>query len=255
MLNETLKQLGLGEKEIRVYTTLLQYGKITPAALAKIVGLNRSTVYSVAKELVEKGIIAEDLGGTNLYLVAKPASELITLIKKDELELENKKRLVQTAVSELKPLQKQESYAVPKIIFIEEKEIEAHLYRQTSIWAESIRQRDRTWWGFQDHTFVEHYEKWIDWSWESGVQKGISLKLLSNEEEKQVKKKKFLPRMIRFWEQSKRFTASTWICGDFVIMLVTVKHPHYLVEIHDAVLAHNLREIFKGIWNTMELQR
>lgn len=27
-------------------------------------------------------------------------------------------------------------------------------------------EKDSTWWGFQDHTFVEHYEKWIDWYWQ-----------------------------------------------------------------------------------------
>ena len=63
MINELLTQLGFGEKEIKVYLTLLQHGKLSPASLAKIVGLNRSTVYSVAKELKEKGVIAEDLGG------------------------------------------------------------------------------------------------------------------------------------------------------------------------------------------------
>ena len=34
-------------------------------------------------------------------------------------------------------------------------------------------------------------------------------------------------------------------------MIITNQQPHYLVEIHDTALAHNLREVFKGIWNTL----
>lgn len=251
MLNETLAQLGFGEKEIRIYAAVLQYGKIRPANLAELVGLNRSTVYSVAKELAGKGVIAQDLAGKGLYLVAKPVSELAVLARKEEMELQQKRELIAVAVKELESLPKQKAaYAAPKIVFIAERELEAHLYRQTALWAESIRQGDGIWWGFQDHTFVEHYETWIDWSWESGVQTGVSLKLLSNKEEKQVKHKTFKRRVVRFWKESQNFTASTWVCGDYVIMLITRQRPHYLVEILDATMAHNLREVFKGIWKT-----
>lgn len=31
-------------------------------------------------------------------------------------------------------------------------------------------------------------------------------------------------------------------------MIVTNQHPHYMVEIHDPVMAQNLRDIFKGVW-------
>ena len=63
MINDLLKQLGFGDKEILIYLTLLQHGKLTPSSLAKIVNLNRSTVYSIAKDLAAKGIIAEDFRG------------------------------------------------------------------------------------------------------------------------------------------------------------------------------------------------
>jgi len=37
MVNDLLKQLGFGDKEILVYLTLLQHGKLSPASLANIV--------------------------------------------------------------------------------------------------------------------------------------------------------------------------------------------------------------------------
>jgi hypothetical protein len=38
------------------------------------------------------------------------------------------------------------------------------------------------------------------------------------------------------------------VLGDYVFFCVTSTKPHYCVEIHDAVMAENLREMFKGVW-------
>lgn len=252
MINELLAKIGLNDKEIQVYLTVLQQGKISPAALSKVVGLNRTTVYSVAKELVSKGLISEDLGSPTISLIAKPLEELETMVAKEEREVHAKKELAKRAIHELQSVVKTQQFALPKIVFVPEAEIEAHLYKQTPMWDKSILKYDGVWWGFQDETFVQNYEKWIDWYWETESREKTSLRLLSNEVAEQIKKKKFAKRQIKFWDQSKNFTASTWIMGDYVTMIVTNQKPHYLVEIHDAVLAHNLREVFKGIWNTME---
>ncbi len=250
MINELLKNLGFGDKEAAVYLTLLQHGKLTPASLAKISKLNRTTVYSTAKELVQKGVIAEDLGSKNLYLIAKPPQDLAILAQKEEKQLEEKRAIIKNAVEELQAITKGTQYTIPKIVFVAEDELDNHLYKQTPIWDKSIMERDGMYWGFQDHTLVEQYEKYIDWYWETGSDPRIILQLLSNEADEIVKKKKFARRRIRYWEESHNFTATTWIMGDFVVMIVTNQHPHYLIEIHDAALAHNQRELFKGIWKS-----
>jgi len=250
MLAELLKKLDFNEKQSAVYLAVLKYGKITPAMLAEITKLNRTTVYSLTKELVAMGVVGEDLGGPQLYLVAKPPQDLESLIKKDERKLEEKRALVKQAVKELQGIAKTTKYPIPKILFVQEEEVENHLYKATPKWDESVSQYDGLWWGFQDHTFVQHYEDWIDWYWQTGGKSNTKLKLLSNEVAEQIKKKKFERRQIRFWKESHNFQATTWILGDFVVMIVTAERPHYLVEIHDAVLAHDMREVFRGIWKT-----
>lgn len=250
MVNELLQNLGFGEKEIKVYLTLLQHGKLTPASLAKIVGLNRTTVYSTAKELVQKGVIAEDLGNKNLFLVAKPPQDLELLAAKEEKQLREKKAIIKNAIEELQNISKGNQYTIPKIIFVAEDEIVNHLRKQTPVWDKSMLKYDGTWWGFQDNSFIKNYEEWIDWYWEVGSDPKVVLKILSNEEAEQIKKKKYSRRQVKFWKESHNFQATTWILGDYVVMLVSHKRPHYLVEIHDAVLAHDMREVFKGIWKT-----
>ena len=44
------------------------------------------------------------------------------------------------------------------------------------------------------------------------------------------------------------FTSSVWVGGEYLVMIVTKQHPFYLLEIHDATLSHNMREVFKKMW-------
>jgi sugar-specific transcriptional regulator TrmB len=252
MLKEILNQLGFTDKEIEVYLAILESGKVTPTDVSKLTGINRTTVYSVAKELIKRGIVAEDLGGDNRYLVALPPQDLKTVIQKEEKKLEEKKSLVDKAIGELKNYAKNTKYSVPKIVFIGEDELENYMYKQTPVWNESLLKHDGIYWGFQDKDMIRHYEKWIDWYWTHESTKKVTLQLLSNESAEVLKKKKYPNRKIKFWKETKDFSASTWIAGDYVIMIVTSQRPHYLVEIHDAVLAHNMREVFKGIWKTLK---
>lgn len=247
MINELLKKLDFNEKEITVYLTILEHGKITAANVAKLTKINRTTVYSIAKELSQKGVIREDLGSSPTYLVALPPEEWGGFIKKEEKKLAEKKRLVNLAIKELGNLGKNTKYSIPKITFIDEENLEQYLYQRAESWNNSTLDHDGIWWGFQDHNFVRYYEEWIDWTWVK-FNKKIAVKLLSNEVAEQIKNKKFPLREIKFWNQSHNFSATTWVCGDYVVMAVTHQRPHYLVEIHDTVLAHNMREIFKGIW-------
>lgn len=252
MLNETLKKLNFTDKEIEVYLAILQQGKISPTDLAKITNINRTTVYSVVKELVKKGVINEDLGGKSLYLIAKPPQDMKQIVKKEEKKLAEKSLLIDRAIDELKKVASATKYSIPKIVFIAEDDLENYLYKQTPIWNESILKYDGVWWGFQDYNFVKSYERWIDWYWESGSPKEMNLKLLSNKVAEEIKEKKFPRRKIKFWSKSKDFTSTVWILGDYLVMIVTSQRPYYLVEIHDSTLAHNMREVFKGIWNELK---
>lgn len=252
MINDILKKLEFGDKEIDVYLAILKHGKITPADLAKATGVNRTTVYSVSKELIHKGVIAEDLGGSVLYFVASPPQNINQIVKKAEKKLEEKRELANNAIKELAALVGQTKYSIPKIVFIAEDDLENYLYKQTPVWNESMLAQDKTWWGFQDNGFVRYYEKWIDWYWDSGISKEINLKLLSNESAEDLKGKKYPHRKIKFWNKSKDFNATVWIIGDYLVMIVTSQEPRYLVEIHDTTLADNLRLFFKGIWSELD---
>lgn len=253
MIQQLLKQLGFSEKEISVYIAVLQKGKVAPSEVAKITGINRTTVYSVAQELKKRGVISEDLGGSSRYLVALPLQDLSLLVKREEKALAQKKKTINKAIKELSVLAKDAKYTVPKIVFVGEQDIEKHIEKQSPAWTKSVMSRDGIWWGFQDHTFAEHYEKWVDWYWEKIAEKKTKLKFFTNKSVIEKKMQKKHPqREMRFWSDTNKFTATTWIAGDYLVIIITNQRPHYLVEIHDATLAHNMREIFKGLWKRVK---
>jgi len=254
MINDTLNQLGLGEKETSVFLAVLQRGKATPADIAHLTKINRTTVYSVAKDLVKKGFISEDLGSQTTYLVASRPADLKHLIQKEEKELEQKKRLVDTAITELQNFAKNTKYSIPKITFVQEEDLENYLYKRSDEWHKSIMQHDKILWGFQDHSFAQAYEKWIDWEWTTGGPKGLQLRLFSNESgiEEKNKSKQYRQRVVRYWHGREHFTATVWVHGDYLILVQTRQRPHYLVEIYDQLLAKNMREFFYGVWEQMK---
>jgi sugar-specific transcriptional regulator TrmB len=253
MLDALLDTLALGSKEKAIYKIILERGKVAPAMVSRIAHINRTTVYSVAKDLKDRGLIVEDLGGKTLYYLPARSEELDKVIKKEKEKSDEKIATIKKLQSELTQLPQSKIYSVPKIRFIDELDIDSYLYEALTRWHESMLVSDNTWWGFQDHTFVEKFEKWIDHSWKVAP-KEINLKLLTNgsEIEKKMRDKKYAEkRGIRFYPKSD-FTATQWVMGDYIIYILTKEHPYYLIEIRDAVIAENTRELFKKLWNVVD---
>jgi len=256
MIQELLKDIGFNEKEVLVYMEALRLGRTTPARIAKNTGINRTTVYSVVNNLVEKGVISEDLAGKYDYILALPPECLTTILDRDKKILMNKEKKIVDAIEELEKLPTGVQYSVPKIRFVEELDIEEFMYKQISVWNSSILSGDHFWRGFQDHTFVENYEKWIKDYWKHKTTQNITLNLLTNQSEIETKMTEINEprRKIRFWGNDLNFTSTLWVCGDYVIIVFTNEHPHYLIEIFNPELAKNMGKLFEGIWKQLNIR-
>ena len=252
MIETTLKELGMSDKEIAVYSTVLEYGKVSPARIANLTRINRTTVYAVGKDLVQKGYLNEDaLKGVTYYYPAAP-KDLVKIAKRERQSLIQKELTLEELAREIKEMPQSKTYAVPRVRFVEgEEKVAQYLYDSSPRWLNGYETRPLTWYGIQDHTFVgfESYLKWIDWYWKDAPQ-SVDLKLLTNnsQEEQAMQERKYPRRHIKFWTGSAGFTVTQWIIGDYSVMIQTKENPHYLVEMHDAVYANNMRELFKNLW-------
>ena len=249
MEDSLLGSLGLNPSEIRIYNSVVKLGIAAPATFGKTAGIKRTTAYSIARSLVEKGLLTED--ATKRPRVFSPATptQILALTRMDKKRVAEREEMLKKLASELSNLSASSSYPVPTVRFVEEEKIEDFLYQQKAVWDKNLLETEPTWWGFQDHTFVENYSTWISWYWDH-MPKGMDLNLLSNRAEVEVK---FGPqyasaRHIKFWGEATNFLSTTWAIGHYLLMINTRNRPFYLVEIHDRLMAHDHREVFKNLW-------
>ncbi len=253
MNKDLLEPFGLNEKEVSVYKAVLTGGSITPVDLGKATGVKRTTAYSIARGLVEKGLLMEDTTRRPRTFIPTSPDQVRALIEEDKKRLLKRERSFKSLADELEKIGAKKSYPVPTVRFIEESKIESFLKQQSPLWDASLVATDTTWWGFQDHTFVEHYGEWIQWYWKQAFEV-IDLKLLSNRSPVELKfsaaanPEQSRRRQIKFWGEATNFLSTTWAIGDYLVMINTRNHPFYLVEIHDALMAHDQREVFRNLW-------
>jgi hypothetical protein len=188
---------------------------------------------------------------------ALPPEHLLNLVDKPMRELEERKQLIRQTVDELKTLKASTTYPVPKIRFIEQQGLEDFLYSNIATWQESVKKTDHTWWGIQDYTFLKHFGKFNDWYWSQPISEGVRMCQIGNESEEErrlLRRIKKQTRDVRF-SSDMLFTSSVWVGGEYLIMIFTRQQPFYLVEIHDAMLASNMREVFKKLWQGYQTNR
>lgn len=250
MDSRLLASLGLNASETKIYAAVVKAGEIAPAPLAKATSIKRTTAYAIARSLVEKGFLIENVSKRPRTFSSVAASEIKNVIAQERKRFAEREKLLEQFANELSKSQSEKTYSVPKIRFIEENKIEQFQLSEMCRWEESVMRRDKTWWGFQDHTWVEKFGRLIPEYWKD-VPADLTLKFLSNQEDlstEQKLKSKFPRRIIKYWNKATNFLSSMWIVGDYVVILNTRRHPFYLVEIHDATLANDLREVFKNLW-------
>lgn len=100
MEKEILREIGLTEGEIRVYTALIKLGKSSTGAIMDKSGISSSKVYLILEKLIEKGLVSfiiED--NVKKFQVTNP-NTIVEYIrkKKDDLQVveEKSKDLIKT---------------------------------------------------------------------------------------------------------------------------------------------------------------
>lgn len=95
-LEDILSQLGLSEKETKVYLALLQLEHSTVQWIAKKSGINRTTVYDILETLQQKGLARFYVKKGGKYFVAADPEKLVEMeeqkMQKQQSLLENLKK-------------------------------------------------------------------------------------------------------------------------------------------------------------------
>ncbi len=89
MLTE-LKNLGLPDKEARVYLAMLELGPATMLDIAAKAGVNRPSAYVQIEALKEKGLASTQTRGVKRLFIAESPTQLEHLLAPEKKELEQK---------------------------------------------------------------------------------------------------------------------------------------------------------------------
>lgn len=88
-ITETIKQLGLSEKEAAIYSACLENGPLKASDLSSFSGVNRGTVYDTTRALFKKGLLSTtQKRGITHFVANTPRNYLHNL----EKNLENAKK-------------------------------------------------------------------------------------------------------------------------------------------------------------------
>jgi predicted transcriptional regulator len=247
MNEKLLTSLGLSAKEVKIYKLVVKMGNATPVAIAKATGVKRTTAYSIARGLAEKGLFVEDASKRPRVFALTSPKEVEELIVAEKKRVAVRETIFKQLAEELSKTEAEKTYPVPQIRFVPEEKITQFLRTESPKWDRSMLKDDATMWGFQDHTYIEQFPHAVQTYWKQAP-KEMRLKMLTNQSEAELKiGKKYPRREMKAWPKG-NFVSGIWIMGDYLVTINTRQKPFYVVEIHDAPLAHDLRELFKNLW-------
>ncbi len=104
-----IEELGLSNKEARVYVASLMVGPSAVQRIAEQAAIKRVTTYVILESLIGLGLVSQTVKGKKTFFIAEDPSNLKRLIEKREQELKEQKSNFQQILPELSALK-----SVPK---------------------------------------------------------------------------------------------------------------------------------------------
>jgi len=234
---ESLKHIGLNEKEIQIYLSLLDLGSSTVLSIAKRSGIKRPTAYLVLESLVEKGFASRIIKGRKTFFAPQHPRKLIT---ESELRLKE----LQEVVSQLEIMFRKRKER-PRIKIFEGKDELDRAYDELFIVkGEALFMGTSK---LSMEAFPRSYEKLqlISSSSEFRIRElvdesGESLEY-ANKIKGQYHEVRFIPKKLL------PFEADIGIFGNHTL-ITSVKKEYFTIDIESKEIAKAFRTIFEMMW-------
>jgi len=94
MLEKELQEIGLNEKEARVYLSSLELGQSTVQKISQKAGVNRATAYFIIESLTRKGLMSSFQQNKKQFFIAADPNRLSELLEQQKENIKkNEKKL------------------------------------------------------------------------------------------------------------------------------------------------------------------
>ncbi len=101
-IHTILKNFGLSEKEISIYTTLMTLGPSPVRLIAEKSGINRGTSYDILKSLMELGLVSYVNKQSHQYFAVESPEKLLHALDAKQQNIEQVKKDIEAHLPELK---------------------------------------------------------------------------------------------------------------------------------------------------------
>lgn len=235
---KVLQNLGLNEKQAKIYLALLELGKATVVEVAKQAGLKRPITYVVLDDLKNKGLVSE---------IPEKKRKLFAAEDPAFLEKNSRQNLVE--FHEMLPLlrARYNRGAKPRIRFYDNKDAIENLYYNEIFPAEkiyfygtSVKKLNEVW--PKMLTILDSY-----WLPKNKKNSKNTLEIVGNEPDDIVYARKYSSlRQVRILPPGKKFLADSAIAGDKI--LITSLDNMFAVMIESPDLADTYRAVIELAW-------
>jgi sugar-specific transcriptional regulator TrmB len=120
MLENNLQQIGLTNKEIKIYLALLKSGTHKASYLADIIEMPKTSILDILNSLVSKCLVSKIKKKNANYFTAYDPTKILEILEKEEVEIKEKRKKINKILPWLKNLQDISS-PKPQIDYLEGK--------------------------------------------------------------------------------------------------------------------------------------
>lgn len=253
-LVSSLEDLGLSEKEAKVYLANLSLGASSVQKIADHSGIKRVTTYVILESLVNLGLVSQSTKGKKTLFIAEDPLSLSRLIAKREAELDDQKASFDAMLPQLKTLKNQPSDS-PSVKFYDSaegiKSVVKTFYR--TVEAEGIKEVHGI--SNLDHLYTIFPEFRESVSNPSRVRAGIKSYIIYTSHEGPIFKQsdKRTNRESRFVPVEKYpISGDIGIVGPHLFLLSLTGSKPLGITIRSEELAEGMRALFKLAWQAAE---
>ncbi len=242
-LNEKLEQIGLNQRESSVYLALLERGDCLVSEIAKTTKINRSLLYSILDNLVNKGVTTYIIKNNIRFYRAVEPNKILSILKEKENVFES---ILPQLMSIQKPMTKK-----PIVEILEGKEgiktILNDVLRVNKEWfAFNIPGKGPEVLGPMAHLFEKERQK-----------TKIILNVICVRTKEGLRRGKEFSQMkytkVRYTPEIYESPASNWIYGNRTVVIFWYKEFPFAIRIIDKNLAESYKNHFKLLWKASKL--
>ncbi|MGV8162139.1 MAG: TrmB family transcriptional regulator [Candidatus Nanoarchaeia archaeon] len=244
MILETLRNLGLDEKEIKIYLANLELGQSPAAVISKKSNIQRELTYVVLKRLEQKGIASHTTKNYKKYYSVIAPEEFIK-------QLEEKQALLQNILPELNKIRRKVATEKPSSETFEGIEgIKTVFNNILSFYEKNDDEKILLGYGS-----AGHFEDLLNWSFPHFIEKrkklGIKFKGIYNKSKKGIEKKKLPLSEIRFFEKEAESPSFYLIYPNHIAIIIFNEEPLGII-INSKEIYESYKMYFHILWKSAD---